>query len=115
MALISADKLSLNYGPHIIFDAINFSIDAAERICLVGRNGEGKSTLLKLLAHEIEPDDGIVRYQDGVRVTRLTQEVPDASSDTVFQYVGHAFGDKAELIERYHDVAHAVAESGGEQ
>jgi len=70
---------------------------------------------LKLLAHEIEPDDGIVRYQDGVRVTRLTQEVPDASSDTVFQYVGHAFGDKAELIERYHDVAHAVAESGGEQ
>ena len=115
MALISADKLSLNYGPHIIFDAINFSIDAGERICLVGRNGEGKSTLLKLLAHEIEPDDGIVRDQDGVRVTRLTQEVPDASSDTVFHYVGHAFGDKAELIERYHDVAHAVAESGGEQ
>lgn len=115
MALISAEKLSLNYGPHIIFDAINFSIDAGERICLLGRNGEGKSTLLKLLAHEIEPDDGLVRYQDGVRVTRLTQEVPDATSDTVFQYIGHAFGDKAELIDRYHDVAHVVAESGGEQ
>ncbi|MBE9515760.1 MAG: ATP-binding cassette domain-containing protein [Proteobacteria bacterium] len=115
MALISAEKLSLNYGPHIIFDAIEFVIEPGERICLVGRNGEGKSTLLKLLAHEIEPDDGLVRVQDSVLVTRLTQEVPDANDDTVFQYVGHAFGDKAELIERYHDVVHTVAETGGEQ
>lgn len=115
MALINAEKVSLNYGPHIIFDAIGFSIDSGERICLLGRNGEGKSTLLKLLAHEIEPDDGMIRYQDSIQVTRLTQEVPQASTDTVFQYVGHAFGDKSGMIERYHELVHTVAETGGEQ
>lgn len=115
MALISGEGLSLNYGPHIVFDAINFAIEPGERICLVGRNGEGKSTLLKLLAHEIEPDDGIVRYQDGIQVTRLTQEVPEASDETVFRYVGQAFGDKSELMQKYHEVVHTVTETGGAQ
>ncbi|MBS0487917.1 MAG: ATP-binding cassette domain-containing protein, partial [Proteobacteria bacterium] len=73
-----------------------------ERVCVVGRNGEGKSTLLRLLAGEIKPDDGELRAQGGVRVAKLAQEVPQDTTGSVFDVVAQGLGDLGALLARYH-------------
>ena len=76
MALIGCQELQISFGgAHLLRDA-NFLIERRERIGLLGRNGEGKSTLLRLLARELEPDEGKLVYATGVKVARLAQNVP---------------------------------------
>ncbi len=76
MPLLSLQDVSFTWGGPLILEGINLEIDKGERIGLLGRNGTGKSTLLRILASELEPDDGEFRLGNGVRVARLVQEVP---------------------------------------
>jgi len=76
MALLSLRNVCLAFGGPRLLDNVDLQIEQGERVCLLGRNGEGKSTLLRLLKGEIAPDDGEVIRQQGLRVARLTQEVP---------------------------------------
>src|SRR3954469_20749067 len=83
MALVSLRTVSLAFGGPRLLDGVDLQIERGERLCLLGRNGEGKSTLLKLIDGEIEPDEGMVVRQQGLRIARLSQEVPPGGGGSV--------------------------------
>ena len=76
MAILTLREVSLGFGGPPLVDHVDWTVDRGERICLLGRNGEGKSTLLKLIDGELSPDGGEIVRQQGLRVARLPQEVP---------------------------------------
>ena len=76
MALLSLQNLHKAFGGPQLLDDAALQIERGERICLVGRNGEGKSTLLKIVADQIQPDSGELIRQPGLKVRRLRQNVP---------------------------------------
>lgn len=76
MALVSLQSVSLGFGGPLLLDEINLQIEAGEWIGLLGRNGAGKSSLLKVLSGSLQPDDGKIVYQQNTRVAYLPQEVP---------------------------------------
>ncbi len=110
MALISLRNLHLSYGSPALLDGIDLAIQAGERVCLLGRNGEGKSTLLKVLAGEIQPDDGERVLTQGAWVARLTQEVPAGLGGAVFDVVADGIGDMAAQVKAYHAASQALAD-----
>ena len=83
MPLVSVRKLSFTHGGPLLFDEVSLEINPGERIGLVGRNGTGKSTLLKLLCGELHPDDGEIVIDDNKSVGRLIQEVPNVTGAAV--------------------------------
>ncbi|QBG47650.1 ATP-binding cassette domain-containing protein [Verrucomicrobia bacterium S94] len=107
MALLSLQNIQKAFGGPLLLNNATLQIERGERICLVGRNGEGKSTLLKIIDGSIEPDDGEIIRQPGLKVRRLRQNVPNDIPHTieelVFQgldnphddYVSHQAVDKA--------------------
>jgi ATP-binding cassette subfamily F protein uup len=95
MALISLRDVSIQYGGPAVLDAVSFSIEPGDRACVTGRNGEGKSTLLKLIAGMIRPDSGEIIRQPGLRVAYLTQDVPDDLDGTVEEIVEQGIGTAA--------------------
>ncbi len=111
MPLLTLRKLTLSYGDPPLIDRVDLTIDAGERICLLGRNGEGKSTLLKLIAGELAADDGERVSRPDLRIARLTQEVPEQLRGSVFDVVAEGVGDTAELIKHYHAASLAVADA----
>lgn len=76
MALISLQEVRIGFGGHPLLDNVSFQIERGERVGLLGRNGMGKSTLLKMLNGDVEPHDGIIARQQNVRTAYLPQEVP---------------------------------------
>ena len=94
MALLSLRAISLSFGGPLLFDQADFHIERGERLCLLGRNGEGKSTLLRLIAGELEPDEGEVVRQQGLRVTRLAQDVPQGETGLVAEVVARGLDDR---------------------
>jgi ATP-binding cassette subfamily F protein uup len=83
MPLARLDKVSLSFGLKPLLDNVSLQIRKGERVCLLGRNGEGKSTLLRVIAREIVPDSGEVWVRPGARVANLAQEVAGASDESV--------------------------------
>src|SRR5687768_4272510 len=83
MAQLSAQNLRIAFGGRPLLDDASLQIERGERVGLLGRNGEGKSTLLALLAGLIEPDAGVVTRASGVRVALLTQQLPTGLGGTV--------------------------------
>ena len=102
MSLIQLQRVDYSVGGPLLLEHVDLAIEANERVCIVGRNGEGKSTLLRLLAGEIKPDDGEVRAQNGVRIARLAQEVPQDTAGNVFDVVAAGLGDLGALLAEYH-------------
>lgn len=104
MPLLKLDNVSVAFGLKPVLDKANLQIDEQERVGLIGRNGEGKSTLLKVLAGEVLPDLGQVWRQAGVVVSTLEQspELPEES--TVYEAVADSLGEVGHLIARYHDM-----------
>lgn len=87
MSLLSLLDVSLSYGGPPLIDSVNLQIDAGERVCLLGRNGCGKSSLLRILSGELQPDLGSVFRQPGLHVARLQQEVPEGIAGSVHDLV----------------------------
>lgn len=85
-----------------MLDGVDLSIEPGERICLVGRNGSGKSSLLKVLEGQIAPDDGEIERRQGLKIASLAQELPDALTGSVFDCVAGGLGKLGELIRRFH-------------
>jgi len=102
MSLVQLQRVDFSIGGPLLLERVDLSIEANERICIVGRNGEGKSTLLKLISGELHADDGEVRVQSGVVVARLPQEVPQGTAGSVFDVVAEGLGDLGRLLARYH-------------
>ncbi len=83
MALLTLRDVSLAFGGPRILDGVTLPIERGDRLCLMGRNGEGKSTLLKLIRGALTPDEGEILRQQGLRISRLPQEVPQGVEGTV--------------------------------
>jgi ATP-binding cassette subfamily F protein uup len=102
MPLLQLQRVDYSVGGPLLLEKVDLAIEPNERVCIVGRNGEGKSTLLRLIAGEIRPDDGEVRLQGGVRIARLAQEVPQDTQGSVFDVVATGLGDVGALLAEYH-------------
>ncbi|HET7359283.1 MAG TPA: ATP-binding cassette domain-containing protein [Rhodanobacteraceae bacterium] len=107
MSLVQLIDVDFSVGGPLLLEHVNLSVEGGERLCIVGRNGEGKSTLLRLIAGELHADDGEVRVQTGVTVARMAQEVPQDTAGNVFDVVADGLGDLGHLLARYH---HLLAE-----
>ncbi len=115
MALISLQNVNVGFGGPLLLEGVDLSIDRCERICLVGRNGTGKSTIMKLITGEVKPDGGKIVFQQGVRITLLTQEVPQALTGSVFDVISSAFGEQGTLLAQYHHVNARLAHDHSEK
>src|SRR3954454_17500615 len=102
MALLGMQDVSIAFGGPPILDRANLAIEKGERVCLLGRNGAGKSTIMKLLDGTMLPDTGEIVRQTGVTVTRLEQDVPSDVDGTTFDVVAAGLGDAGLLLARYH-------------
>ena len=113
MALLAVRNLSLKFGGPALFENVNFQVDAGERVCLIGRNGAGKSSLLKIIAGKLEPDAGEIAVARGSRVAFLAQEVPERLAGTVREIVLRGLGEAGEKLLAYE--AHDAGKYGEEQ
>ena len=110
MALVSLQNVRLAFGGPEVLDGVSFQIGHAERVCLVGRNGEGKSTLLKVIAGRLTPDSGEVVLSTGVRITYLSQEVEQGLEGTVFEVVSSGLGSIVDRLSAYRSASHRLAD-----
>ena len=83
MPILSAQNITLRFGGPPLLDNVTFDVEPGDRICLVGRNGEGKSTLLKVLTGEMEANSGDIIKKSGLKITRMIQEIPAHLEGTV--------------------------------
>ena len=105
MELLRFQQASLAFGTHPILDKVDFSLFAGERVCLVGRNGAGKSSFLKILTGHQNLDDGQVVQQNNLVVSRLEQDPPARVDIKVADFIREGAGDLAEKLQRFYHLA----------
>ncbi len=110
MPLLTLENVALAFGHIPLFERADLRVEPGERICLIGRNGAGKSSLLKVISGQIPPDNGSVWRAPRLRVSRLDQDVPPAADRTVFDEVAAGLGELGNLVAAYHHAAMEVAE-----
>ncbi|MGP9768595.1 ATP-binding cassette domain-containing protein [Halomonas sp. AOP13-D3-9] len=101
MTLLRLEQLQLAYGTHVLLNRADLTVEKGERLALVGRNGTGKSTLLKLVAGDILPDDGSIWRAPGLKIGVLSQELPESSGLTIFDMVAQGLPEAGELLSEY--------------
>ena len=109
MALIALQSVSMAFGGPPLLDGVSLQLAAGERVCLLGRNGEGKTTLLRILGGRLEPTGGIVSRQRELRIGYLPQEVPGKTPGPVAGVVAGGLGAAGEEWARQRQVQQAVA------
>lgn len=109
MALLTLRDVRLGFRGPLLLDGANLVIEPGERVCLLGRNGTGKTSLLRLLQGDLEPDAGEIARQQGLVTALLPQEVPLGLDGTVFDEVARGLGARAELLAEYHQVSSRLA------
>ena len=99
----------MSFGGPLLLDAATLTIEEGERIGLLGRNGTGKSTLLKLLDGEVLPDSGEIVRNTGTRVSLLPQDVPEALPGTIYDVVASGGQGHLDLLRQYHELTVQLA------
>ncbi len=102
MSLVSLQDVSVAFGGPPVLNHADFAIERGERVCLLGRNGAGKSTFMKVLDGTQSPDSGAVVKLGGVTMARLDQEMPLALTGSIFEVVAEGLGDRGRLLTEYH-------------
>ncbi len=105
MAVVILDSVSLHYGEQVLLEKVNFTIQEKDRLCLVGRNGAGKSSLIKLLLKQNLPDGGVIRIDDGIRVAELPQTLPAADDRLVMDVVLSGKEAVGKWLHEYHELS----------
>jgi ATP-binding cassette subfamily F protein uup len=108
MPLLALQDVTLAFGGPLLLDHAGMTVERGDRVALLGRNGTGKSTVLKLLDGTRVPTSGELVRQTGISVARLDQEVPDGMSGTLFDVVAAGLGETGRLLSRYHEATHRV-------
>jgi ATP-binding cassette subfamily F protein uup len=101
--------ISVGFGGRPLLEHINLQIEAGDRICLLGRNGVGKSTLMKIITGQVQPEQGDISRLPKLAITCLTQDVPNDLGGTVFELVSEGLGECGKLLAQYHLVSHQLA------
>jgi ATP-binding cassette subfamily F protein uup len=115
LSLVRINNGSLAYGYTPLLHNADFTIEPGERVCIVGRNGAGKSSLLKVLSRDVLLDDGEFNIAGDVTVARLQQDPPKAETGSVYSYIAAGLKEIGEALEQYHQLSHDVAEAEPEQ
>ena len=110
MPILQLKNISLAFGDVALLDHVEFTIEPNERIALIGRNGAGKSSLLKILAGEAVADDGIISKSPGLNVAMVLQEPDFDASLTVFDAVASGLGEVSRDLIAYHEATHRATE-----
>src|SRR5262245_9695518 len=114
MPLVTLDNGCLAFGHVALLDKAELQIDAGERIALIGRNGSGKSSLLRALANEATLDDGNLWRASGLKIAYVPQEPLFDGSARLFDVVASGMGAAANSLVAYHEAAHRVAHDPSE-
>lgn len=109
MPLITLDNASLAYGHYPLLDKADFQLDPGERVGLIGRNGAGKSSLLKVIAGESKLDDGTVWRAPAARIVYVPQEPALNANHTIYEAVAEGLGQMQQLFVDYHAVTHSMS------
>lgn len=109
--LISLDNVSLAFGLDVLLDHVKLHVTPGERVCLIGRNGAGKSSLLKIIEGKLKPDSGTVWRKPDLRFARLEQELPQETPGTVFEFVAGGLSEIGELLSEYYSLTHRLSVS----
>jgi len=102
MSIVRFENVCLAYGLRPLLDEVSLAIEPGEKVCLLGRNGEGKSSLMRLLTKEIEPDSGTLIFEKGLKVGALPQSLPDADECSVFDVVSEGLAEIGCVLAQYH-------------
>ncbi|MGQ7248262.1 ATP-binding cassette domain-containing protein [Halomonas sp. V046] len=102
MTLLRLEQLQLAYGPQVLLDGAELTLERGERLALVGRNGTGKSTLLNLVSGDNLPDGGSIWRAPGLKIGVLEQDLPEASGETIFDVVAQGLPEAGDLLSEYH-------------
>ncbi|RPH48863.1 MAG: ATP-binding cassette domain-containing protein [Desulfobacteraceae bacterium] len=108
MAVIVMRDVCWGFGSAPLLENVNLQIEKGQRICLLGRNGAGKSSLLKLLCNAIPPDSGDIWRQQGITIAALEQEVPSESDGTIFETIALGFGEKGKLLTGHNRISKPI-------
>ena len=114
MILFKLDTVSLAFGANYLLEDVNFQIEDRERICIIGRNGVGKTSLLNVIAGMQPADSGEVWRRNDLRVSCLAQDTQEHSGDTVYTVVASGLPEIGRLLADYHQVSHDLAHASGD-
>ena len=115
MAVITLQNACLAFGDLPLLNHADAVFERKERVCLVGRNGAGKSTMMKVIAGDIQLDDGVVRIEQDAVVSRLEQDPPKVSGVTIFDFVAGGLADIGQVLKDYHHQSILVADDYSEK
>ena len=115
VALISLTNGYLSFSDAPLLDHAELHIEPNERVCLVGRNVAGKSTLLKIIAGDVLMDDGKIQYEKDLVVSRLEQDPPRNAQGNIFDYVAEGVGHLTDLLKEYHHISVQLEENYSDQ
>ena len=117
MAILSVANLRFGYGDHIVLDGANLTLELGEHVGMVGRNGQGKSTLMKLIAglNNMKPDAGQVQLARGSTVGYLHQDPKLNLEQTLREEAQSVFAELEKLHIELDEISHAMAEADGEE
>ncbi|MCK5925124.1 MAG: ATP-binding cassette domain-containing protein, partial [Methylococcales bacterium] len=105
MPLLQLSNVSIAYGTHALLDKANFQLDAGESVGLLGRNGEGKSTMMKIIAGNILADEGEIWRQPELKLAWLEQAPTLTDGMSIYDAVAEGLGDLGHWISRYHHLS----------
>ena len=109
MALIHLREVDLQFGGPLLLEGATLAIDRGERIALVGRNGEGKTTLLRVLDGQLPPDRGEVSWGQGVTTALVEQQVPGDLAGSIYDLVAAGLAEAGQLLAEFHHVSRKLA------
>jgi ATP-binding cassette subfamily F protein uup len=107
--LITVENASLAFGTDILLKNAKLQISDNERVCLIGRNGAGKSSLLKIIEGTMLPDSGNIWRKSGLKIARLQQDLPSEIHLTIYDYVSEGLAETGKLLSLYHALTHKLA------
>ncbi|GAB7024310.1 ATP-binding cassette domain-containing protein [Salidesulfovibrio brasiliensis] len=115
MSLLNVKDVTLNFTGTTLLEGVSFLVEPGERVCLMGRNGEGKSTLLKVVSGDMAPDSGDIAFSQGAKVAMLPQDVPEGITGTVYEVACEGLGALGRHLIAYHNASHALETGTGDE
>ncbi len=115
MALLSISGLRVAFGDKPLIDDATLSIQRGEKVCLVGRNGTGKSTLMKIIVGDFIPDAGEIAREKGASFSYLPQDVPEKLNGKIFDVVAEGLKEKGKLLSKYHEISAKLEKHHGDE